>query len=161
MRLLWLRSRRNRGPVDGGRWKLLERSACWPMCSGWENWQSDSGAGAWFLPPTEEVAESGYCMELGIACGGGSLGDGVGDGIKAVDNCVGWCDGWDGEVVMMKVDSVGDVEGLGFGINKATAAVMLKGDAEVVKKYARRYLSYLPTSYVLAKRVEYIKDTFG
>ncbi len=30
-----------------------------------------------------------------------------------------------------------------------------------MKKYARRYLSYLPTSYVLAKRVEYIKDTFG
>jgi hypothetical protein len=32
---------------------------------------------------------------------------------------------------------------------------------EEVKKYAHRYLSYLPISYVLAKRVEYIKDTFG
>jgi hypothetical protein len=32
---------------------------------------------------------------------------------------------------------------------------------EVVKKYARRYPSYSPTSYVLAKRGEYIKDTFG
>jgi hypothetical protein len=30
-----------------------------------------------------------------------------------------------------------------------------------LKKYARRYLSYLPISYVLAERVEYIKDTFG
>ncbi len=58
MRLLWLLSRRNRGPVDGGGGKLLERSACWPMCSGLEDWWSDGGATAWFLPPTEEVAES-------------------------------------------------------------------------------------------------------
>ncbi len=36
-----------------------------------------------------------------------------------------------------------------------------KNSGHTVKKYARRYLSYLPTSYVLAKRVEYIKDTFG
>ncbi len=97
MRLLWLQSRRNRGSVDGGGEKLLERCACWPMCgSGMEDWQSDGGSGAWFLPPTEEVAESRYCMELGIACGGGSIGDGVGDGVEAVDNGVGWCDGWDG-----------------------------------------------------------------
>jgi hypothetical protein len=32
---------------------------------------------------------------------------------------------------MMEVNSVGDVEGLGFGINDAMAAVMLKGDADV------------------------------
>jgi hypothetical protein len=70
-------------------------------------------------------------MELGIACGGGSIGDGIGDGVKAVDNGVGWCDGWNGEVVMMEVDSVGDVEGLGFGIDEAMAAVMLQGDAIV------------------------------
>ncbi len=70
-------------------------------------------------------------MELGTACGGGSIGDGVGDGIKAVDNGVGWCDGWDGEVVMTEVNSVGDEEGLGFGINDAMAAVMLKGDANI------------------------------
>jgi hypothetical protein len=131
MRLLWLRSRRNRGPVDEGGGKLLERSACWPMCGGMEEWQSDGGADAWFLPPTEKVAESGYCMELGVACGGGSIGDGIGDSIEAVDNGVGWCDGWDGEVVMMEVNSVGDGEGLGFGINDAMAAVMLKGDANV------------------------------
>ncbi len=55
-----------------------------------------SGAGAWFLPPTEEVAESGYCMELGITCGGGSIGDGVGDGVEAVDNSDGRCDSWNG-----------------------------------------------------------------
>ncbi len=35
-RLLWQGSRRNRGPVDGGGGKLLERSACWPMCGGME-----------------------------------------------------------------------------------------------------------------------------
>jgi hypothetical protein len=70
-------------------------------------------------------------MELGIACGGGSIGDGIADGIKTVDNGVGWCDGWDGEVVMMEVDSVGNAEGLGFGINDAMAAVMLQGDANV------------------------------
>jgi hypothetical protein len=63
--------------VDGGGGKLLERSACWPMCGGMEEWRSDGGNGAWFPPPTEEVAESGYCMELGIAGGGGSIGDGV------------------------------------------------------------------------------------
>ncbi len=117
--------------MDGGGRELLERSACWPMCGGLEDWQSDGGVGALFLPPTEEVVESGYCMELGIFCGGGSIGDGVGDGVKAVDNGVGWCDSWDGEVVMMEVDSVGDAEGLGFGINDAMAAVMLKGDANV------------------------------
>jgi hypothetical protein len=94
MRLLWLRSRRNKGPVDGGGGMLLERSAWWPMCSGgMEGWRS---SGVWFLPPTEEVPEGRDCMSLGMACGGGSIGDGVGDGVKAVDNGVGWCDGWDG-----------------------------------------------------------------
>ncbi len=131
MKLLWLQSWRNRGPVDGGGGTLLERSACWPMCGGLAVWWSDGGDGAWFLPPTEEVTESGYFMELGIASGGGSIGDGVGDDVKAVDNGVGWCDSWDGEVVMMEVDSVGDAEGLGFVINDAMAAVMLKGDANV------------------------------
>jgi hypothetical protein len=131
VRLLWLQSRRNRGLVDWGGGKLLERRACWPMCGGMEEWRSDSGAGAWFLPPTEEVAESVYCMELGDACCGGSIGDGIVDGVKAVDNDAGWCDGWDGEVVMMEVDSVGDAEGLGFGIDDAVAAVMLKGDTNV------------------------------
>jgi hypothetical protein len=70
-------------------------------------------------------------MELGIAYGGGSIGDGVGDGIEAGDNGVGWCDGRDGEVVIVEVDCVGDAKGLGFGINNAMAAVMLKGDADV------------------------------
>ncbi len=86
MRLLWLGSRRNRGPVDGGGGKLLDRSACWPICGSMEEWGSDGGNGAWFLPPTGEVAESGYCMELGITCGRGSISDGVGDGIEAADN---------------------------------------------------------------------------
>ncbi len=117
--------------MDGGGGKLLERSACWPMCSGIENWRSDGGTGVLFLPPTEEVMESGYCMELGVACGGRSIGDGIGDGVKAVDNGVGWCDGWDGEVVMTEINSVGDVEGLGFGIDDAMAVVMLKEDADV------------------------------
>ncbi len=44
-----------------------------------------------------------------------------------VDNGVGWCDGQDGEVVMTKVDSVGDAEGLDFCIDDAMALVMLKG----------------------------------
>ena len=70
-------------------------------------------------------------MELGIAGGGGSIGDGIGDSVKAVDNCVGWCDSRDGEVVLTEVDCVGDAEELGFGINDAVAAVMLKGDANL------------------------------
>ncbi len=115
----------------GGGGKLLERSACWPMCGGMEDWQSDGGTGVWFLPPTEEVAGSGYCMEMGVACGGGSIGDGIGDGIEAVDDGVGWCDGRDGEVVMTEVNSVGDAEGLGFSIDDSMAVVMLKGDANV------------------------------
>ncbi len=117
--------------MDGGRGKLLERSAYWPMCGGFAEWQSDGGDGAWFLPPTEKVMENGNCMELGIACGGGSIGDGIGDGVKAVDNGVGWYDGRAGEVVMTEVDSVRDAEGLGFGINDAMAAVMFQGDANV------------------------------
>ncbi len=48
-----------------------------------------------------------------------------------MDNGVGWCDGWDGEVVMTEVDSVGDAEGLGFGIDDTMAVVMLQGDANV------------------------------
>ncbi len=36
------------------------------------------------------------------------------------------CDGRDGEVVMTEVDSVGDAEGLGFGIDDMIAAVMLQ-----------------------------------
>ncbi len=72
--------------MDGGGGKLLKRSSCWPMCGSMEYWWSEGGTGAWFLPPTEEVAKTGYCMELGAACGGGSIGDGIGDGVKAVDN---------------------------------------------------------------------------
>jgi hypothetical protein len=131
VRLLWLWSRRNRGPVDGCGGKLLERSACWPMGGCLEDLGSDSGAGAWFLPWTEEVVESGYCIKLGVACGGESIGDGIGDGVETVDNGVGWCDGRDGEVAMMEVNSVGDTEGLGFGINDVMATVMLKGDTNV------------------------------
>ena len=48
-----------------------------------------------------------------------------------MDNGVGWCDGQDGEVVMTEVDSVGDAERLGFGIDDAMAAVMLQGDASI------------------------------
>jgi hypothetical protein len=74
VRLLWLGSRRNRGPVDGGGGKLLERSACWcPMCGGMEEWRSDGGNGAWFLPPTEEVKESGYCMKWSLLVVKGAL----------------------------------------------------------------------------------------
>jgi hypothetical protein len=101
------------------------------MCGGLADWRSDIGDGAWFLPLTEKVTESGNCMELGVACGGGSIGDGIGDDVKAVDNGVGWCDGRDGEVVMTEVNSVGDAEGLGFGIDDAMAAVMLQGDTNV------------------------------
>ncbi len=61
--------------VDGGRGKLLERSACWPMCGGLEEWRSDGGDGAWFLQPTEKVTESGNCIKLGVTFGGGSIGD--------------------------------------------------------------------------------------
>jgi hypothetical protein len=70
-------------------------------------------------------------MELGADCGGGSIGDGIGDGDKAVDNGVGWCDGREGEVVMMEVNSVGVAEGLCFGIDDAMAVVMLQEDANV------------------------------
>ncbi len=70
-------------------------------------------------------------MELGIAGSGGSFVDGVGYGVMAVDNCVGWCDSWDGEVVVTEVDCVVNVEGLGFGIDDAMAAVMLEGDVNV------------------------------
>jgi hypothetical protein len=116
--------------MDGGGGKLLERSACWPMCGSMEEWQSDSGSGVWFLPPTEEIAESGYCMEL-VAGGGESTGNGIGDGVEAKDNDVGWCDSRDCEVVMTEVACVGDAEGLGFRINDKMAAVMLKGDVNV------------------------------
>jgi hypothetical protein len=94
-------------------------------------WRSGCGKGAWLLSPTEKVAESGHCVKLVIAGGGESIGDGVGDGIKAVDNVVDWCNSWDGEIVVMKVDCVGDAEGLGFGIDDAMAAVMLEGDTKV------------------------------
>jgi hypothetical protein len=63
--------------------------------------RSGSGNGAWLFLPTEEVMESGDNIELGVSGGGGSIGDGVGDGVEAMDNGVGWCDSWDGEIVMM------------------------------------------------------------
>ncbi len=87
----------------------------------------------WLFPSAEEVMESGDSIELGVAGGGGSIGDGVRDGIKAVDNDVGWCDRWDGEIVVTEVNCVGDakVEGLGFRINDAIASVMLKGYANI------------------------------
>jgi hypothetical protein len=59
--------------------------------------RSGCGTDAWFIPPAEAVTESGDCVELGVADGGGSIGDGIGDGIKAVDNGVRWCDSQDGD----------------------------------------------------------------
>ncbi len=59
------------------------------------------------------------------------IGDGVGDGVEAVDYCIGWCDSWDGELVVMEVDCVRDVEEFGFGVNVAMAAVMLEEDPNV------------------------------
>jgi hypothetical protein len=70
-------------------------------------------------------------MELDVAGGGGSIGDGIRDSIEVVGNGVGWCDIWDGEVVVMEVNCVGDVEGLDFGIDDAMAVVLLKGDANI------------------------------
>jgi hypothetical protein len=70
-------------------------------------------------------------MELSITGGAGSTGDGVGDGVKAVNNGVGWCDSRYGEVVVTEVNCVGDVEGLGFGIDDVMAAVILKEDTNV------------------------------
>jgi hypothetical protein len=96
-----------------------------------EVWRSGSGKGMWILPLTEEVTESGDCVELGIAGGGGSFGEGIGDGTKAVDNGGSWCDSQDGKIVVMEVDCVRDAEGLGFGIDDAMTVVMLKGDANV------------------------------
>jgi hypothetical protein len=50
-------------------------------------------------------------------------------------------------------------QGLTTGrVTKHKARLNLHGG---MKNYARRYLSYLPISHVLAKRVEHIKDTFG
>jgi hypothetical protein len=96
-----------------------------------EVWRSGCGRDAWPLPPTEEAAESGDCVELGITGGGGSIGDGIGDGIKAVDNGVSCCDSQDGEIVGMEVNCVGYAEGLSFGANDAMAEVMLEGDANL------------------------------
>ncbi len=79
------------GLLRRGGERLLERSASWQKCGSIEVWQSGSGNDAWFLPSTEEVTE------IEIAW---SWADGVGDCVEAVDNCVGWCDSWDGEVVM-------------------------------------------------------------
>jgi hypothetical protein len=59
----------------GGGGRLLKWSACWPKCGRMEVWRSGSGNGAWLLPSTEEVMESRDCVELGIAGGGGSIGD--------------------------------------------------------------------------------------
>jgi hypothetical protein len=52
-----------------------------------------------------------------------------------MDNCVGWCDSWDGEVVVTEVNCVRDVEGVGFGIDDLMAMVMLEGDAN--KEFVR------------------------
>jgi hypothetical protein len=48
-----------------------------------------------------------------------------------VNNGVGWCDSWDGEIVVTEVDCVEDAKGLGFGIVDAMAVVMLKEDTNI------------------------------
>jgi hypothetical protein len=119
------------GWLHWGLKKMLEMSVCWPKCDSMEVWKSGCGRDVWLLPSNEEVAESGDCAELGIAGGGGSIGDGVGDSIEAVDNGVGRCDDQDGEIVVTEVNCVGDAEGLSFGVNDAMTVVMLKEDANV------------------------------
>jgi hypothetical protein len=47
-----------------------------------------------------------------------------------VDNCVGWCDSQDGKVVVTKANCVGDAEGLGFGIDDAMAAVIIRSSQQ-------------------------------
>ncbi len=68
----------------------------------------------WCFPLAKEVSEGGDCMKLRVAGGGRSVGDGIGDGVQAVDNGVGRCYGWDGEVVVTKVNCVRDAESFGL-----------------------------------------------
>ncbi len=63
--------------------------------------------------------------------GRGSISDDIGDGIKVVNNGVVWCGSRDGEIVMMEVDCVEDVEGLCFGIDDVMPAVVLNLDANI------------------------------
>ncbi len=66
----------SRGFAGLSRWseeRLLERNAYWPKCSSGEVWWSGVDDWVWFLPSTEEVAESGDCVELGVAGSEGAL----------------------------------------------------------------------------------------
>ncbi len=66
-----------------------------------------------------------------ITGGGRSVGDGICDGVQAVDNGVGRCASWDGEVVMAEVNCVRNAESFGLGVDDAVAAIVFKGDAYV------------------------------
>jgi hypothetical protein len=62
----------------------------------------------------EEISEGGDCMKLRVAGGGRSVGDGIGDGVQAVDDGVGGCYSWDGEVVVAEVNCVRNGESFGL-----------------------------------------------
>jgi hypothetical protein len=73
---------------------------------------------------------------LRIAGGGRSVGDGIGDGVQVVDNGVGGCDCWDGEVMVTKINCVWNVEGFDLGVNDPVAAIVFEGDAHVETVWA-------------------------
>ncbi len=66
-----------------------------------------------------------------IAGGGRSVGDSIGDGVQAVDDGVGGCYSWDGEVVVAEVNCVRNVESFGLGVNDAESAIVFEGDADI------------------------------
>ena len=66
-----------------------------------------------------------------VAGGGRSVGDGIGDGIQAVDDGVGGCYSWDGEVVVAEVNCVRNAESFGLGVNDVVAAIVFERDAYV------------------------------
>ncbi len=66
------------------------------------------------FPLAEEVSEGGDCMKLRVTGSVRSVGDGIGDGVQAVDDGVGGCCSWDGEVVVAEVNCVRDAKSFGL-----------------------------------------------
>ncbi len=48
-----------------------------------------------------------------------------------MDNGVGGCYSWDGEVVVAEVNCVRNAESVGLGVDDAVAAIVFKGEADV------------------------------
>ena len=82
-------------------------------------------------PVLEKLFEAGDGGELIRDCNIWSIVEGIGEEVECTENAVLVRDGGLGEIVVSKLDCVGEDEGFGGGVDDLEATVVIEGGADV------------------------------